>query len=221
MPSNVRAYLEIGTKRVFAGALEWPGWARSGRTDEAALEALAAYAGRYSVVVAELRLGFEPVEDATAFEVVERVTGDASTDFGAPGVAPAVDGDALRANEATRQLAILAACWRKLERAVEDAAGRELTKGPRGGGRSVDKIVDHVVGAEAGYLSRIGRKLEPSGLAIGDVAEASRAEVETAVRDGIPPSPRGGKRWTVRYFVRRSAWHILDHAWEIEDRTPA
>jgi hypothetical protein len=93
-------------------------------------------------------------------------------------------------------------------------------KGPRGGGRSVDAIVDHVVGAEGGYLARIGRRFDPTGLGIAAVAVASRAEVEAGIRDGIPPSPRGGKRWTVRYFVRRSAWHILDHAWEIEDRTP-
>jgi hypothetical protein len=30
--------------------------------------------------------------------------------------------------------------------------------------------------------------------------------------------PRGGVRWTPRRFVKRVAWHVLDHAWEIEDR---
>lgn len=25
--------------------------------------------------------------------------------------------------------------------------------------------------------------------------------------------------WLVRYAIRRLAWHILDHAWEMEDRT--
>jgi hypothetical protein len=43
-----------------------------------------------------------------------------------------------------------------------------------------------------------------------------------APRSGrVPQGPRGGKRWTVRYFIRRSAWHALDHAWEIEDRAGA
>jgi hypothetical protein len=34
-----------------------------------------------------------------------------------------------------------------------------------------------------------------------------------------PPNANNvSKRWTPRYFVRRSAWHALDHAWELEDR---
>jgi hypothetical protein len=42
----------------------------------------------------------------------------------------------------------------------------------------------------------------------------------SAVACGEPvrTGPRGGVRWTARYYVRRSAWHVLDHAWEIEDR---
>jgi hypothetical protein len=46
--------------------------------------------------------------------------------------------------------------------------------------------------------------------------------LEHAVTDGIPArGPRGGKRWSAPYFVRRAAWHVLDHAWEIEDRSSA
>jgi hypothetical protein len=30
--------------------------------------------------------------------------------------------------------------------------------------------------------------------------------------------PRGGERWPALFAIRRSAWHALDHAWEIEDR---
>ena len=41
-----------------------------------------------------------------------------------------------------------------------------------------------------------------------------------AVTEGLPEKgPRGGALWTPRYFVRRTAWHALDHAWEIEDRS--
>ena len=38
-----------------------------------------------------------------------------------------------------------------------------------------------------------------------------------AVIEGLPAAgPRGGVIWTARSFVRRAAWHVLDHAWEIE-----
>ncbi|HXH23012.1 MAG TPA: hypothetical protein VNN10_13375, partial [Dehalococcoidia bacterium] len=97
-------------------------------------------------------------------------------------------------------------------------------KGPRGGGREAPAIVRHVLESEAGYLSALGRSFRPGDPA-GPAAEALR--LRDAVREGlaaaargeIPPvGPRGGRRWSPRYFVRRAAWHLLDHAWEIEDR---
>jgi len=103
--------------------------------------------------------------------------------------------------------------------AAERAEGLELVKGPRGGGRALDAIVDHVLGADASYVARLGRKVGSDDAST--VREGIIDALRSAVRDGVPPSPRGGKRWTPRYFVRRSAWHVLDHAWEIEDRTPA
>jgi hypothetical protein len=44
---------------------------------------------------------------------------------------------------------------------------------------------------------------------------AARARAHGELPD---QGPRGGKRWPARYAIRRSAWHALDHAWEIEDR---
>src|SRR5690349_9971305 len=43
-------YLEVGKKRVFACAADWPGWCRSGRDEEQALEALTTSASRYAVL---------------------------------------------------------------------------------------------------------------------------------------------------------------------------
>jgi hypothetical protein len=49
--------------------------------------------------------------------------------------------------------------------------------------------------------------------------EAIRAALAAGARREIPrQGPRGGALWTPRYFVRRSAWHTVDHLWEIEDR---
>ena len=132
------------------------------------------------------------------------------------------------AAELKRLLALLGACWDAFDRAVDDAAGRELRKGPRGGGREVDAIVEHVVGAEAMYVTRLaakGPKVKGRDAreAADEVREVVRDALRRAVTEGLPSAgPRGGKIWLPRYFVRRAAWHVLDHAWEIEDRsTPA
>jgi hypothetical protein len=211
-------YVEAGSKRTFAGSLEWPGWCRSGRDEPSALEALLSYAPRYVVALKGTRLGFEALGD---LRVVERLRGDATTDFGAPGIAPSADAEPMTEADLRRAQTVFRACWRAFDAAADEATDKELRKGPRGGGRELDGIVEHVVGSDAGYLRMIGAKPGREQEAGPEpMREAILAGLAAAVRDGVPPSPRGGKRWTPRYFLRRSAWHVLDHAWEIEDRTP-
>lgn len=222
-PGEHAIYLEVGDKRVFAGAIEWPAWARSGRNEDAAVEALFAYAPRYARALKRTRLGFEVPEDPSALRVVERLPGTATTDFGAPDAPPTADAEPLRDADLRRFATLFRACWRAFDRAAEAAESVELTKGPRGGGRDLEKIVDHVLGSDESYLSMIGAKAPrdgPDGRA-DRVRRAVLGALEVAMREGVPPGPHGGKRWTPRYFVRRSAWHSLDHTWEIEDRTPA
>jgi hypothetical protein len=48
--AQTEVYLEVGQKKIFAGALDWPGWCRSGRDEEAALATLVEYAPRYSKI---------------------------------------------------------------------------------------------------------------------------------------------------------------------------
>jgi hypothetical protein len=51
------------------------------------------------------------------------------------------------------------------------------------------------------------------------VREAALATLEALARGAEPEDPSAVKRrWSPRSFVRRSAWHALDHAWELEDR---
>ena len=220
-PAKIPTYLEIGAKRAFAGGVEWPGWCRSGRDEPTALEVLSHSAPRYAKVLRGTRLGFEAPEDASTLRVVERRQGDATTDFGAPSIAPKADARPIDDAELRRLSSILKACWRSLDAAVDAARGTTLAKGPRGGGRDLPKIVDHVVDAEGSYLRMLGSKVEAGPKQ--DLAERTHAAVlgalEATARDGAPPpGPRGGKRWLPRYFVRRVAWHVLDHSWEIEDR---
>jgi hypothetical protein len=214
--------LEVGGKRVFAGAVDWPGWCRSGRDEDAGIEALFAYAPRYARVLRGTRLGFEAPADASAFTVVERLTGNATTDFGAPDVPPSADAEPVAEGDLARLTTLLRASWRAFDRAVDAAEGMELAKGPRGGGRDLDGIVDHLLGSDEGYVTLLGARAPPGDEddRVERVRTAVLEALEVAVREGVPPGPRGGKRWTPRYFVRRSAWHVLDHAWELEDRTP-
>jgi len=214
---RIPVYLEVTRKRTFAGAVEWPGWCRSGKTPEDALDALVAYADRYHTVISRSRLGFKAPGSVDELEVVERLTGNATTEFGAPGVPPKADSRPLPAGELKRLSTILEASWRAFDRIAAGAEGVALAKGPRGGGRDLPKIVEHVAGAEEGYLSALGSR-KP--------AEASdlRATILAAVAARAQNKPvadpnKVTKQWSPRFFVRRAVWHVLDHAWEIEDRS--
>jgi hypothetical protein len=225
MAARTDVYLERGSKRVFAGGLAWPAWCRSGRDEAGALEALVTYGPRYAEVVRGAGGGrFRVPRSTTELAVVERLKGDATTDFGAPSTAPAADSLPLDARELRRQRSLLEACWTAFDGAVAAAGRRTLAKGPRGGGRDLDAIVGHVAGAEAGYARHLAATPPrfPSGeeaAAWPDIRACVLEAVSRAVTEGLPAAgPRGGKIWSPRYFVRRAAWHVLDHAWEIEDR---
>jgi hypothetical protein len=212
-------YLEIGKTRTFAGAVAWPGWCRSGRDEASALQALFDYGQRYARAIRSARLAFEPPTEIAALSVVERLPGGAGTDFGAPERPPVGDAQPVTLDDLRRLIAMLRACWKTLDAAAA-AAGHELRKGPRGGGRDLDKIMEHVLMAEAAYLGRIGGKLDTTQTS-AECRKALLRGLEHSAEGKVPAvGPRGGLRWSPRYFVRRAAWHILDHAWEIEDRTP-
>jgi len=222
--AQTEVYLEVGQKKIFAGALDWPGWCRIARDEEAALATLVEYAPRYARIFSRTTIDFVPPDDPADFAVVERLPGNSTTDFGAPDIAPARDAEPFDEAARDRSEAILAAIWRAFDRAVEAAEGKELRKGPRGGGRERDGIVRHVLGADAAYLRRVGQKFsQDNGAPLDDevqrTREAIRAALAAGVRGEIPQQgPRGGALWTPRYLVRRSAWHTVDHLWEIEDR---
>lgn len=219
---KVHVYLEIGSRRTFAAAIDWPGWCRMGRDQDSALQTLFDYGPRYARVLRPARLGFHLPKDISAFVIVEQMKGNATTDFGAPDLAPAIDAQPLDDAELRRLKALLKACWHSFDAAVEIARGRTLRKGPRGGGRTLHAVVDHVLGSEMGYLAQLGGKVarpESIQTSPGGTRQAIQKTLDASAHGEIAAyGPRGGKRWLPRYFVRREAWHVLDHTWEIEDR---
>lgn len=217
--NKLNVYLEVGNRRMFAAAVDWPGWCRAGVDEASALQALVDYGPRYAEVARPTKLGFQTPENVSVFEVVERLKGNAATDFGAPNIHPESDAQPLDDAELKRLQTILKACWKKLDATVEKATGKPLRIGPRGGGRSLDKIVEHVLGAErSGYLSALGGKA-PSLATLESVRQIILDTLEASAHGKVAErGPRGGRRWSPRYFVRRDAWHILDHVWEVEDR---
>jgi len=213
----IRAYVEIGGKRVFASALDWPGWSRGAKSETLALEALAAYAPRYARV-AEAAGFASPTVDPASFEVVERVSGSASTDFGVPGLPAAADAAPVDAAEAGRLSGIVRAAWTTFD-AIVATAPAELRKGPRGGGRDRDRIVDHILDAEGAYVRKLGLRTPPPARGDAAAIEAHREAILAVLRRPTDGSPVGPNRWLLPYAARRIAWHVLDHGWEIEDRS--
>jgi len=205
-------YLEAGTRRVFACAVEWPGWARSAKDEDGALEALAAYAGRYRQVPQEAGVRF-PASAGVEFDVAERAKGGATTDFGAPEATIPSDLERLTRAGAGRLASLVEASFTVFDRVVAGAPA-SLRKGPRGGGRDRDKMAAHVLDAEVSYLRRIGLEVAPG---VG-----GRTAFLDALRAARTPEPDiVTKAWPYRYAARRVAWHALDHAWEMQDRSAA
>jgi hypothetical protein len=222
MPTGpvVPVYLEAGTTRVFACSLDWPGWCRRAKTDGEALDDLATYAPRYAVVAKRAGLRFPRAADLT-FDVVEQIPwrgGKAFShvDFGALGSAAQRDSEPLTAAQAKRLAALVEAAWGVLDDVVAGAPA-ELRKGPRGGGRDRDAVFAHVVAAETAYARKLGvRQKEPQDR---EELVAVRADILAAIANARAGAPAKEKGWLPRYAARRIAWHVLDHAWEIEDRS--
>jgi hypothetical protein len=216
----IRVVLETTAKRTFASALDWPGWARSAKTEDEALEALLAYGPRYAPIAKRAHVAVTLPKTVRGLEVTERLPGSGGTEFGVPGVAAAAESADLTTRETNRLLALLDAAWATFDRAATGAKGTSLRLGPRGGGRQVPKMIDHVREAEAAYLHQLGWKV-PGTASMDELREWFAEAVRLrAAGEPIPVPNKVRHPWNPRYAVRRSAWHALDHAWEIEDRTP-
>ncbi len=217
MADAIRVMVEQGKKKAVASAFDWPGWDRSGKSEEGALEVLAAYRPRYAKVAKLAGLAGE-FRRAGDIAVVERLKGSGMTDFyglsyksAGPEHAPMSDADC------ERKLALLRATWTYFDD-VASRVSAELRKGPRGGGRDRDKIVRHTNGVEIQeFAPKVGLIEPPDAWRRPRDLRAHRDAFCAAILDynarGAP-----ARTWTVQFVIRHSAYHMLDHAWEMEDR---
>jgi hypothetical protein len=221
MADDTRVTLETGPKgkKVVAVAPDWPGLERGAKTGEEAIERLRSYLPRYSQVatLAEMDAEFGTVKN---IKVVEQYPGTGSTDFwGISFAFSSIDKQDMSRDELERELTLMKACWVFFD-SVRGRVSVEMQKGPRGGGRDRDHIVRHTLFSEQGWAKMIG--VPPSGDAMltGKGLKAHRDAYCQAIRDYHSQGKSAGKiaKWPLRYLIRHTAFHTLDHAWEMEDK---
>jgi hypothetical protein len=214
----LRVILEIGKKRrVVAGAMDWPGLDRWGRSEADALATLESYVPRYMDVAR--RVGeagaFEKVGDV---RVVERVPGQSSTDFwGVAHVPSEIEREVLPEKQLERRLSLLQATWEYFDD-VTARVSAELEKGPRGGGRSRDEIVRHVYASERHNFWRKVAIREEDGVRLTpDELSAHRFRFLDTIRS-YNAEGKPARSYPIQFLIRRTAQHVMDHAWEMEDK---
>ena len=217
----VRTVIQRGPKgkKFAAFAIDWPGWSRGAKAPDAAVELLEAYRERYRPIVrlAGLEAEFDRAGD---LEIVEDHVGVGSTDFWGISFAPSsFELAPMPEDELERKLGLLEASWWFFDQ-VAARVSLELEKGPRGGGRDRDQIVRHVVGNEWVDLARkVGVLTPPDDVLTPAGIRSHRDDFVAAMRDYNSQGKLArGRNWTIPLLLRHACFHVLDHAWEMEDK---
>jgi hypothetical protein len=218
MAAEMRVMLEIGPKgrKVAAIAPDWPGLERGARTSEAAIEQLRAYVPRYARIAELARLDAE-YASVSDIQVVENYPGSGSTDFwGISFAFSSIDRQAMSSAELARELSLMRACWSFFDE-VRSRVSADMQRGARGGGRDRDVIVRHVVGNEQYWARKVGVSLPHSPDVSGDELQARRDAYCDAIQ-AFHAEGKMARNWPLRYLIRHTAYHALDHSWEMEDK---
>lgn len=218
-PRAMRVAVEMGpkAKKVVAVALDWPGLERGATSEESALEKLRSYLPRYTPVAraAGLSASYSPT---AALRVVERYPGTGSTDFrGISFAFSSFDQRAASRPQLEREVRLLRGCWAYFD----DVRGRvspEMRKGPRGGGRDRDRIVRHVLGVEWDWAKKLGLAGPADEDDPDDALLAARRAAYCAAISALHAEGKTARTWPLRYLIRHTAYHAMDHAWEMEDK---
>ena len=221
MSATLRVILEIGKKRrVVAAATDWPGLDRWGTSEDDAIARLSAYLPRYAAVADRAGVA-EEFALARQLEVVERVPGSSSTDFwGIAHVPSQVERDVLPATDLERRLDLLRACWAEFDAVAADASS-ELRPGSRSAGRTRDQIIRHVYASEADQFSRKVEARTPREVVLSPDGLRDHRQAYLAAIRAYNAEAKPARTWPIQFLVRRTAHHVMDHAWELEDRDPA
>lgn len=218
MVADMRVVVEVGPKgkKVAAVTPDWPGLERGAKTEEAAVARLLAYLPRYATVAKLAGMGSEFATIAAA-DVVERYPGSGSTDFwGIPFAFSDIDRQEMSGDALERELALMQACLVFFDDA-RSRVSAQLQKGPRGGGRDRDDIVWHTVGTELDWASKVGLKSPLRGMLPEEELRAHRDAYCAAIRE-FHTEGKPARNWPLRFLIRHTAFHTLDHAWEMEDK---
>ena len=218
MADVLRVVIETGPKgkKVVAVAPDWPGLTRGSNDEEGAIEHLRAYIPRYAKVA---RLAGKDADFAgiSEVDVVERYTGTGSTDFwGISFGNSSFDQQAMSSEELERELTLLQACWTLFDD-VRSRVSAELQKGPRGGGRDRDQIVRHTFAAELDWSKRVGVRTPLDEMLTDEGLREHRGAYCDAIRSFHAEGKQTRTR-SLRFVIRFTAYHTLDHAWEMEDK---
>jgi hypothetical protein len=217
----VRTVIERGPKdkRSVAFSIDWPGWSRGAKTAEVALETLEAYRDRYRPIAALAGLTQE-FDDAGRLKVVEEKVGTGSTDFWGISFSPsALERRAMREEKLDRAITLLQACWTYFDR-VAARVSPEMRKGPRGGGRDRDRIIRHTIRVESeDFAKQVGLRIdEGAALTPAGLRRHRKAYVAALRAYNAGEVEKRMRSWTLPFLIRHSAFHTLDHAWEMEDK---
>ena len=220
MANTLRVILEIGKKRrVVAGAMDWPGLDRWGTSEDDALAKLTSYLPRYADVAERAGLA-SAYDNQREVEVVERVPGSSSTDFwGIAHVPSEIEREVLPEPDLDRRLSLLQACWAYFD----DVTGRitaELLPGSRGGGRTREQIIRHVYANEPEQFSRKIEVRTPKEVVLTTDGLATHRQMYLDAIRAYNAEARPARTWPIQFLIRRTAHHVMDHAWELEDRDP-
>jgi len=217
----VRTVIEHGTKdkRSVAFSLDWPGWSRGAKTAGLALEMLESYRDRYRPVAALAGMARE-FDAAGPLEIVEDRVGTGSTDFWGISFSPSsTEHGPMTEAEFDRGITLLRAAWAYFD-AVAARVSPEMRKGPRGGGRDRDRIISHVIRQESeSFATGVGLRIPEEAALTPDGLRQYRKDYVEAMRAyNAGEIERRMKSWTLPFLIRHSAFHTLDHAWEMEDK---
>jgi hypothetical protein len=217
----VRTVIQRGPKgkRAVAFALDWPGWSRGAKTAEVAVDMLEAYRSRYQPIADLAGIAAE-LDAAGPLEVVEDAVGTPSTDFWGISFAPSsLEVEPLSDAELERSLRILQSCWAFFDE-VAASVSAELRKGPRGGGRDRDRIIRHVIRNESEeFAKQVGLRIpEEAALTPEGLREHRESYVAAMRAYNAGAVDRRMRNWNLPFLIRHSAYHTLDHAWEMQDR---